>query len=67
MSNSDQKFKFDAHYTPAYETHLFQVSIKTQTDAIELLRDSGHILYKFAYNRVMITLIVAFGLIASSF
>jgi hypothetical protein len=67
MINSDQKFKFDAPYTPAYETQLFQVSIKTQTDAIELLRDSGHISDRFAYNRVLITLIVAFGLIAYLF
>jgi hypothetical protein len=41
--------------------------INTKNTAIETLRDSGHISYRFAYNRVLITLIVAFGLIAYLF
>ena len=45
MIDSNQKFRLDAPYTPAYEAQLFQVAIKAQTDAIELLHDSGHISY----------------------
>jgi hypothetical protein len=46
---------------------MYKVVINTKTTAIESLRDSGHISYRFAYNRVLITLIVAFGLIAYLF
>jgi hypothetical protein len=45
----------------------YKAVINTKTTAIESLRDSGHISYRFAYNRVLITLIVAFGLIAYLF
>jgi hypothetical protein len=44
-----------------------QDKITERNIAIETLRESGHISYRFAYNRVLITLIVAFGLIAYLF
>ena len=45
----------------------YKAVINAKTTEIETLRDSGHISYRFAYNRVLITLIVAFGLIAYLF
>jgi hypothetical protein len=58
MIDADWKFQFDVPYTPVYEAELFKAAIAAQTVAINLLHDSGHISYKFAYNLVMITLIV---------
>jgi hypothetical protein len=44
-----------------------RMAMDNRNTAIKTLRESGHISYRFAYNRVLITLIVAFGLIAYLF
>jgi hypothetical protein len=63
--------KADVSITDYTVNETVKRSIRTAMDdrtaAIALLRESGHISYRFAYNRVLITLIVAFGLIAYLF